>query len=103
MFVMGKVLSAQLSVRSQDRNDRGGVAFSKMTAYFQKMSVAELKKEVDALSPQELAELAAYIAARDNEKWDKQIDEDFAEGGRLCHVLDEVREDIKGGRFTEMP
>ncbi len=67
------------------------------------MSVADLKKEVDALPPKELAELAAYIARRDNAEWDRQIERDFSEGGRLHHVLDEVRADIEAGRLTDLP
>ncbi len=67
------------------------------------MSVTELKKEVDALAPLELAELSAYIAQRDHSEWDAQIDRDFSEGGRLRPVLDEVRADILSGRLEEMP
>ena len=67
------------------------------------MSVAELKKEVDALSPPELAELFAYIAKRDSAEWDAQIDRDFSEGGLLRPVLDEVRADIRAGRLDKMP
>lgn len=65
--------------------------------------MAGLKKEVDALSPSELAELAAYIAHRDNAAWDAQIDKNFNEGGRLRPVLDEVRADILAGRLDQMP
>jgi hypothetical protein len=59
------------------------------------MSVADLKKEVEALPPGELAELSAYIAKREAADWDVQIDRDFSEGGRLCDVLAEVRDDIR--------
>ena len=44
------------------------------------MSLAEIKSAVDALSPEELAELAAFIRERDNAAWDRQIDVDFAGG-----------------------
>jgi hypothetical protein len=67
------------------------------------MSVAALKKEVDALSPAELAELAAYIAQRDGAEWDAQIDRDFGKGGRLQPLLGEIRADIRAGRLEEMP
>lgn len=67
------------------------------------MSVAALKKEVDALSPSELTELAAYIAHRDGAEWDAQIDRDFGEDGRLRPILDEVRADILAGRLEKMP
>jgi hypothetical protein len=67
------------------------------------MSVADLKKEVDALRPGELAELSAYIAKREGAAWDAQIDRDFGEGGRLSEVLAEVRGDIRAGRLQDLP
>jgi len=59
------------------------------------VSLAEIKDAVDTLSPGELAELASFIRQRENAAWDRQIDADFAEGGRLRPLLDEVREDIR--------
>ena len=67
------------------------------------MSLAEIKTAVDQLSPKELAELEAFIRERDNAAWDRQIDEDFAETGRLHRVLDEVRDDARAGRLQELP
>ena len=67
------------------------------------MSIAELKREVDALPAHELAELSAYVAQRDSAEWDTEIDRDFSEGGRLRSVLEEVRADIGAGRLDEMP
>jgi serine/threonine protein kinase HipA of HipAB toxin-antitoxin module len=67
------------------------------------MSLAEIKTAVDQLSPRELAELEAFIRDRDNAAWDRQIDEDFAETGRLRRVLDEVRHDARAGCVQELP
>ena len=67
------------------------------------MSLAEIKNAVAALSPEELAELAAFVRERDNAAWDRQIDADFAENGRLREVADEVRADIRAGRLEDMP
>lgn len=67
------------------------------------MSLAEIKDAVAALSPEELAELAAFVRERDNAAWDRQIDADFAENGRLREVADEVRADIRAGRLEDMP
>jgi hypothetical protein len=66
------------------------------------MSLAEIKKAVDRLSPKEFAELIAFLRKRDNAAWDRQIDEDFDEGGRLRTVLDEVRADLHAGRVEEL-
>jgi hypothetical protein len=59
------------------------------------MSLAEIKQAVEALSPGDLAELAQFIRQRENLTWDRQIDADFAEQGRLRPVLEEVRENIR--------
>jgi len=50
-----------------------------------------------------LAELAAFIRERENAAWDRQIDDDFADNGRLRPLLDEVREDIRAGRLDDLP
>ena len=44
------------------------------------MSLAEIEKAVDELSPKELTKLAAYIARRDRLDWDQEIEEDFSPG-----------------------
>jgi hypothetical protein len=67
------------------------------------MSLAEIKSAVDSLSPEELAELAAFIRERDNAIWDRQIDADFAEGGRLHEIVDEVRADARTGKLRDLP
>ena len=62
------------------------------------MSLAEIKDAVEKLSAGELTELAAFIHERDNAAWDRQIDNDFSDNGRLRSVAEEVREDIRAGR-----
>jgi hypothetical protein len=42
------------------------------------MSLAEIERAVDELSPKELTKLAAYIARRDKLAWDKELEEDFS-------------------------
>jgi hypothetical protein len=67
------------------------------------MGLAEIKNAVDALSPEELSELAAFIRERDNSIWDRQIDTDFAKGGRLQELADEVRADARAGKLQDLP
>ena len=67
------------------------------------MSLSEIKSAVDTLSPAELAELAAFIRQREDAAWDRQIDADFEEDGRLRPLLNEVREDIRDGRLEDLP
>ena len=74
-----------------------------MWFYNVRVSLTEIKNAVDGLSPEELAELAAFIRERDNAAWDRQIDTDFAEGGRLHSVIEEVDADIRAGRLQDLP
>ena len=67
------------------------------------MSIAEIKDAVDTLSPRKLAELASFIRDRENAAWDRQIDADFAEDGRLRPILEEVRKNIRDGRLEGLP
>jgi hypothetical protein len=67
------------------------------------MSLAEIKDAVETLSPGELAELASFVRERENAAWDRQIEADFADDGRLRPVLDEVRKDIRAGRLEDLP
>ncbi len=67
------------------------------------MSLADIKDAVETLSPGELAELASFVRERENATWDRQIDADFADDGRLRPILDEVREDIRVGRLQDLP
>jgi hypothetical protein len=67
------------------------------------MSLAEIKSAVDALSPAELLELAAFIREREDAEWDQEMDADFEAGGRLHGLLEQVRADVKAGRVEEMP
>ncbi len=67
------------------------------------MSLSEIKNAVNTLSADELTELATFIRERDNAAWDRQIDADFAEGGRLSGVAEEIRGDIRAGRLQDLP
>jgi hypothetical protein len=67
------------------------------------MSLAEIKDALETLSPGELAELASFICERENAAWDREIDVDFDENGRLRPLLDEVRKDVRAGRLEDLP
>jgi hypothetical protein len=54
------------------------------------MSLTEIEKAVTALSPEELAKLAAFIARHDKLAWDKQIEEDFSPGGKHEKLLEKL-------------
>ena len=67
------------------------------------MSLMEIEKAVDRLSSEELAKLAAYIAHRDNRAWDKQLEEDFARGGKHEKVVQKIDAEIDAGKFKPLP
>jgi hypothetical protein len=50
----------------------------------------EIEKAVDKLSPEELTKLAAYIARQDKVAWDKELEEDFAPGGKHEKILEKI-------------
>ena len=67
------------------------------------MSLAEIEKAVDELSPRELTKLAAYITHRDRLAWDQQIEEDFSPGGKHEKALEKIDAEIDSGNFTRLP
>jgi hypothetical protein len=67
------------------------------------VSLAEIENAVAALSPEELTRLAAFIARQDNFAWDKQLEEDFAPGGKHAGVLEKVDAEIDAGNFSPLP
>ena len=67
------------------------------------MSLAEIEKAVDELSPKELTKLAAYITRRDKLAWDQEIEEDFSPGGKHEKTLEKIDAEIDSGNFTPLP
>jgi hypothetical protein len=64
------------------------------------MSLAEIEKAVDKLSPAELAKLAAHIAHRDKIAWDTKIEDDFSPGGKHEKALEKINAEINADNFT---
>jgi hypothetical protein len=60
------------------------------------MSLTEIEKAVDALSPDELAKLAAYIARHDKQAWDEQLERDFSTGGKHAKTIQKIDAEIEG-------
>ena len=67
------------------------------------MSLAEIEKAVDELSPRELTKLAAYIARRDRLAWDHEIEEGFSAGGKHEKALEKFDAEIDSGNLTPLP
>jgi hypothetical protein len=67
------------------------------------MSLSEIEEAVKALTPEELAKLAAFVARQDNLVWDAEIDQDFSPGGKHAAGLEKIDAEIKAGKFRSMP
>ena len=67
------------------------------------MSLAEIEEAVDALSPEELTRLAAYIARREKLAWDEELEEDFSPSGKHERALERIDAEIDSGNFRPPP
>jgi hypothetical protein len=66
------------------------------------MSLTEIKNAVRELSPKELTELAAFILKQDNVAWDKQIEDDAADG-KLDFLFDEADRERAANQLRDWP
>ena len=60
------------------------------------MSVKEIENAITQLSPEELAELSAWLADYQATVWDEQMERDL-DAGRLDALLEEVDEAYEAG------
>jgi hypothetical protein len=67
------------------------------------VSLAEIERAVDALSAEELAKLAAYIARHDKLAWDEEIERDFSPGGKHADLIEKIDAEIDAGNSTPLP
>ena len=63
--------------------------------------VESIEKEVQQLSPQELASFRKWFARYDADAWDRQLEADV-EAGRLDRAADEALADHEAGRSREL-
>jgi hypothetical protein len=67
------------------------------------MSLAEIKTAVHELSPEELAELTAFILDQeDGDAWDKQMERDAA-AGKLDFLYEEAERAEREGTLRDWP
>jgi predicted transcriptional regulator len=66
------------------------------------MSINEIEQAVSKLSRDEVAAFRKWFIQFDWEAWDREIEEDVA-GGRLDAVIQEVDDDIRAGRVSDLP
>ncbi len=63
-------------------------------------TIQKIEEAVLKLSPEELAEFRTWFAEFDGADWDRQIENDIAEG-RLDALADEALDDLRMGRCTD--
>jgi hypothetical protein len=64
-------------------------------------TVQEIESAISQLSAEELATLRAWFAEFDAQLWDRQLEEDVADG-RLDALAEEAIKDFKEGRCTDL-
>lgn len=66
------------------------------------MTVEAIKDAIVHLSEPERQQLADWFEELEEDSWDRQMEQDFAPGGRGVHLLEEVKADIAAGRTKPM-
>ena len=66
------------------------------------MTLEAIKDAIAHLSEPERKHLADWFEDLEEDAWDRQIEKDFAPGGRGAHLLEEVKADIAAGRTKPM-
>jgi hypothetical protein len=66
------------------------------------MTVEAIKDAIVHLSDQERKQLADWFEELEEETWDRQMEQDFAPGGRGAHLLEKIDRQIDAGNFTSL-
>ena len=66
------------------------------------MTVEAIKEAISQLSRPDRQRLATWFDELQEDVWDRQMEEDFAPGGRGAHLLEKVNREIDAGRFTSL-
>jgi len=63
------------------------------------MELAEIQQAIEHLPKDQQTALAAWLAERDQAAWDVEIERDFAPGGAGTAFLEEMKADVRAGKF----
>jgi hypothetical protein len=66
------------------------------------MTVEAIKEAIAHLSEQERKHLSEWFEEMEDEAWDRQMEQDFAPGGRGAHLLENIDRQIEAGNFTSL-
>ncbi len=65
------------------------------------MSVQEIKIAAQTLQPDEIDELIRFLAERQQQSWERQLEADI-DAGKLDFLLEEADADTRAGRVREI-
>ena len=65
-------------------------------------TVVEIENAIDRLPPVERAQVAAWLARREAQDWDAQMDADAA-AGKLDFLFREAADERKSGQLKDWP
>jgi hypothetical protein len=66
------------------------------------MTLEAIKQAITELPEQERTSLVAWLTEEDARAWDKQIEDDFSEGGAGMALLETWDAEIKAGRSLSL-
>jgi hypothetical protein len=66
------------------------------------MTVEAIKDAIAHLSEDERQQLTDWFYILEEDAWDRQMERDFARGGRGVHVFAEIDRQIDSGNFTSL-
>ncbi len=70
--------------------------------YAVRMTLEGIKQAIAELPERETTSLVAWLNERDAKAWDKQIEDDFSEGGVGMAMLEKWDAEIKAGKSTPL-
>ena len=59
---------------------------------------SQIRKEIISLPPNRRGQLLQWLIEMDKRDWDHELEEDFSGKGPGVPLLDQVKEDFRGGR-----
>ena len=66
-------------------------------------TVAEIKRAIEKLSPQERCELEALLHPWPDDHWDRQMQADAEPGGKLHEMMSASRKNAQAGKHMDFP
>jgi hypothetical protein len=66
------------------------------------MGLPEIQHAIEMLSTEQQAALLDWLAERDRNQWDAQLERDFSPGGAGMDLLDRVKAQVRRGESVPM-